>query len=226
MKIVLAFGAVALASVTSQAAFAQDASAFAGPYLGVQVSAARAQDRHTDLDYWYNDLVDARYEDGGAMAGAKAGYDHVSGSLLVGAFAEVQFGKLNTVVDVSPDNPTYAIGAKTDMLGSVRGKLGVTSGKLAASVNGGWAFSDADHLMGDTDGSTEGYAEKGDRSGYVLGAGVQYAVSNNVNLGLDFSHYQFGTKTHEVLEDGTGLDYFFEQQDKFQTVSFSINYSF
>ena len=40
------------------------------------------------------------------------------------------------------------------------------------------------------------------------------------------SQYEFGSKRHEVMEDGSGLDYFFKQKDRIRTITLSFNYGF
>lgn len=233
MKKLLAAVTVLACGATAPA-FAQDEAVFGGPYIGVQVSAARLQDKHTDLDYWYHGVDNFGMDETNAMGGIRAGYDYVSGSLIAGVLAEVNFGSLNTFRETTPVDPSYAIGAKIKTLGSVRAKLGVTSGKLAAFVTGGVAFADTKHRYLETDTSGEAYYEaKGSRTGYVLGVGAAYALNQHSSIGLDVSRYQFDSKTHELLGTGNGgstlnapWDYFFRQKDNVETIALSYSYRF
>lgn len=227
MKKNIALAVAAAACALSATAFAQDASPFAGPYVGVQASLNRAQDKHNDLDEWYYNARNAANEDTGVMGGIKAGYDYVAGPAIVGVLAEASFGKIDTINEYTPEEPSYMVGNKIKMLGSVRAKAGVTSGNIAAFVTGGWAFSDNKHRWIETDGSGEVYSGKGSRSGYVIGMGAAYAINGNSSIGVDISRYQFGTRTHEILEsDGTPTDYFVSQRDRVDNVAVSYNYSF
>lgn len=215
--------AVAMASTAN----AQDASPFAGPYVGLQGSVAQIDDVNTDLDYWYTG-TDVRTSDRGGMIGLRAGYDMVAGPLLYGALIEGSIGKLDSYEEVGTSGDlVFENGTKVKKLGSVRAKLGLNSGNLAAFVTGGFAFSDAKQRYFETDGTDEAYSGKGDRSGYVLGLGAAYAINANSSLGLEYSHYEFGSRTHDLLEDdGSDTDYDFREDYKVRALTISFNYGF
>jgi len=225
IKKILFSSMIAALSMTSQAASAEEA-VFTGPYVGIQAGAGRAESVHNDLDYWYYDFKNYKTAKTDVIAGVKAGYDMQAGAALIGVLGEVSFGKIDTLTEVTPADPSYAISSKTKVLGSLRAKLGVVSGNLAVFATGGWAFSDTTHSFGDTDGSNEGYSAKGGRSGSVFGLGTAYAISPRTKLGLDLSRYQFGTRTHEVIDAGVGTDYFFTQKDRLDTAVVSYTMSF
>lgn len=219
--------AVAFALLSAPAAFAQDSSPFSGGYVGVQAGLAQIDSAHTDLDYWYYAAQNQSKKDSGVQAGVKAGYDIVSGALIAGVLAEVNVGKVNSFAEVTPEDPSYAIGTKTTMLGSARAKLGFTSGNLAAFATGGLAFSNAKHKYRETDGTGEYFDGKGDRSGYVLGFGAAYAVSKNASIGLDISRYQFGSRTRDLRDsDGEIIDARWRLKDRIETVAVSYNLHF
>jgi hypothetical protein len=229
--------AVTLASAVSTNAFAQGTEFFGGPYVGVQIGATRLEDKHTDVDDWYNDLRNAQSEKTRVTGGIRAGYDYVSGSLIAGVLAEASFGKVNTYRDFSqnPANPDYSIGSKITALGSVRAKFGVTSGKLAAFATGGVAFANVKDTYRETDGSGQYYDTKGKRTGYVIGLGAAYAVNAHSSIGFDVSNYQFGTKTNVLLAPGGAVETGgsgpggiarFRQRDRAQSVNVSYNFRF
>jgi opacity protein-like surface antigen len=233
MKLYLLAGAAALA--LSSAANAQDAAAakspFAGPYVGVQAGVGQVDDRSDDLDDWYDQLGALQNNDSGGQFGLRIGYDAVFGKAIAGALAEGSIGKLNALGEASSggdgDLEHYAIGTRVSRLGSVRAKLGLTDGRLAAFATGGLAFSNGKHRFRETDGSGEVFDTKADRSGYVLGLGLAYALNNRMNIGLDYSHYEFDSKNNEVIEsDGSPTGYFFKQDYKVRSLMLSLNYGF
>jgi outer membrane immunogenic protein len=235
-KLLFATAALALAT-TGTAAFAQDGDAsFGGFYVGAQVSGTRLTDKHSDHQYWYDGVHNAAYSKTKAQFGVRGGYDFTSGSLLAGVMGEFNFGKISTYREMSPSDPSYAIGARIKTLGSVRGRAGITSGRLALTGNVGFAFTDTKHQYRETDGSGQKYGpEKGKRTGWVVGAGAAYAMTPHISLGLDFSHYVFGTKNHILLNsDGTprtGSDasddlWHWSQKDRINSLALSVNYRF
>ncbi|HET6536736.1 MAG TPA: outer membrane beta-barrel protein [Sphingopyxis sp.] len=225
-KIILATAAATLLAAPS--AFAQDSSPFAGPYVGVQIGASQIESKHSDLDGWYWDARNSSQKDTGVQVGLKAGYDYASGPLLAGILAEAQFGKVNSYAEYMPEDPSYEVGTKVTSLGSVRAKLGLTSGKLAAFATGGFAFSNAKYNYNETDTSNEYSNGKGDRSGYVIGAGLAYAVSPKSSIGVDVSRYNFGSRNFFLnREDGTVMDdYRWKIKDRIESVTISYNLHF
>lgn len=225
MKLTLLSGA-ALVAFASSAQAQTAASPFAGPYIGAQIGVAQLDDRHDDLDYWYDNIGGGLDSDRAYSFGARVGYDHVSGSLLVGGLIEGSLGQLNAFGDASIEED-YAVGTRLKRLGSIRGKLGVTQGRLAAYGTAGLALSNAKHRFREQDGSDETFDAKADRSGYVLGLGAAYALNARSNIALDYSHYEFGSDTNEILEDdGEGTDYFIRQDYKVRALMLSYNYGF
>lgn len=232
----LIISAVALAA-TTQPALADGTAAQTGPYLGVQVSVAKAQDKHSDPQGWFNGVSDFRLEKSGAIGGVHAGYDLGKGAVVAGVEAEVNFGVLDTFAETSPTYTQYMIGSRTTLLGSARAKVGLRSGKLTGTVSGGYAFSNSKHNYFETDGSPNYFNDKGSRSGWVLGFGFDYAVSKHTSIGLSASHYQFALRDHQLL-DSTGalIDCswssaadnlcHFPMRDKFETVTVAYRYHF
>ncbi len=227
MKNIMTSAAIVSALCIASPALAQDASPFAGPYVGVQFGLSQIETRHDDVDYWYYNARGEAHADTGAQIGIKAGYDLVSGALLAGILGEVQFGKADNYGETRPSDPSYAIGTKVTTLGSVRAKLGVTSGNLAAFATGGFAFSNAKQRYFETDGTDQYFNGKGDRSGYVLGVGALYAVSKNASIGFDISRYQFGTR-EQLLQhpEGFGEGNRWRLKDKVESATISYNIHF
>ena len=220
----VAFASAAHAQDTQAAA---PAAPFSGPYVGLQVGYAEAPNTPWDLDYWSDNFQAFEQKDESASIGIRAGYDaQLRGGLLVGALAEFSILDVNSINAVKKNDDTYEIGAKAERLGSVRAKLGYANDDLAIYATGGLGFANITHRMHDIDGSDEGYSEKGSRSGLVYGLGAAYRVGARSNVALDVSQYEFGSKRHEVMEDGSGLDYFFKQKDRIRTITLSFNYGF
>jgi uncharacterized protein YhjY with autotransporter beta-barrel domain len=205
------------------------AAAFGGPYIGLHAGLGEMNAQHDDLDYWYDAVDRGLTTDRNGLIGAQAGYDAVFGNLLVGALAEVTFGKLNSFQSAGADSGslTYAIGARSSNLASVRAKAGFVSGRLAAYGTLGLARSNAKLKFREEDGSDDFFDSKADRSGYVVGLGAAYALAGKSSLGLDYSEYRFGSKRNEVLySDGEGEDYFFSQKYKVRALNLTFNYGF
>ncbi len=229
---------VALAAM-AQPAFAQDVESVSGPYVGVQIAAARVLDTHTDSQGWYYAVSDFGMEQNGTIGGVHAGYDLGKGALVLGVLAEVNFGTLDTYAEATPEFIAYEIGSRSTMLGSARAKLGIHSGRLTAFANGGVAFSNAKHRYLEIDGSADYFGGNGSRTGWVAGIGFDYSLTKHSSIGLTASRYQFGRSEHLLL-DSAGIPNdcswsatatpdnlcHFTMRDKFDTVAISYSFRF
>lgn len=95
-----------------------------------------------------------------------------------------------------------------DWLASLRARLGLVNDRALFYVTGGVAWADV-NLNGDvddddgvfdfeaSDGSTE--------TGWVVGGGIEYAVTNNFILGGEYLYYQFDSASVSSFDDGDGV---------------------
>lgn len=230
----LIIAALAL-TATAQPALSQDA----GPYVGVQVVAAQIQTNHSDEQGWYNGNANFGISKANVIGGVFAGYESGQGPLTAGVEAEVNFGALDSLSQISPLYNEYQIGTRTTVLGSARAKLGLRSGKLTANINGGFAFSNSRHRYLETDGSGEHFDDKGSRGGWVVGFGLDYSLGAHSSIGLATSYYQFPNRDHTLLSVGgssTNCSWsaaaaadnlcHFKMGDKFATVAVKYKYHF
>lgn len=223
----------------AQPALADENGGASGPYLGVQVSAARVQSAHSDLQGWYYGAADFGREQTAVIGGVHAGYDINSGPIVAGIVGEVNFGAVDSYGEISPVFINYAIGSRSTMLGSVRAKLGLRSGKLTGAVTGGYAISNSRQRFNETDGSGQYFSDNGSRGGWVGGLGFDYSVSEHSSIGLSASHYQFGKVEHILLEPNgapsncswsavpsPGNQCRFTLRDSFDMIAVSYSYRF
>ncbi|PKB13293.1 opacity protein-like surface antigen [Novosphingobium kunmingense] len=184
-------------------AFAEESPYFGGATVGVVASASRLSTSQTDFQNWYFALDGARLEDDAVMGGFSAGYDVISGNLLVGVEGDVLFGTADSTREVVPSLVSYEIGSRITKLATARAKLGVTSGRMAGYLTGGLAISDARQRYFETDGTGQNFSGKGDRTGWILGLGFDYAISPRASIGLAASHADFGA-VHHILQESNG----------------------
>ncbi|WP_045389611.1 outer membrane protein [Falsirhodobacter sp. alg1] len=116
----------------------------------------------------------------GAIGGVHAGYRWDLGNTVLGVV-----GEYNSA-DMAGENDAI----KMDQVGSIRGQVGYDLGRTLVYASAGIASADIDV-------NNESYSD----SGYVVGLGVDYAVTPNVILGGEVSTYGFDDF------DDTGVDY-------------------
>ena len=114
----------------------------------------------------------------GLAAGVHAGYNLQNGPVVGGIYGNVLFGNVSGG-SANSDNFTF------NSLGSLRGRAGYAMGDLLFFGSLGWAFSGAQYA--NLSGSSSQYL-----GGWVLGAGAEMAITHNVTLRAELSHYDFG----------------------------------
>jgi outer membrane immunogenic protein len=152
----------------------------------------------------------------GGMVGAEAGYNwQANDSFVVGVEGDANWSGLSgSMVNGGPIpvvGGVYSIAQqlKTDFYGSLRGRYGFTPfDRLMIFATGGAAFAHINYTSAFTDtfNENENVSIKGVKTGWVVGAGVEYALVSNWSAKIEYLHSQFaassGTGTG-VLTDGT-----------------------
>jgi outer membrane immunogenic protein len=135
-----------------------------GFYLGAHIGGAFAGED--------NALVGNN--DGQFMGGGQIGYDYqFSPNWVLGLEANYSF-----LANDSSSN------FRDRGLGSVTGRLGYTWGPAMLYVKGGYAWADTH--------SSFGFASDNGDSGYTVGGGLEYMLSQNWSAKLEYQYYNFG----------------------------------
>lgn len=224
-------GALLATTFIAGPALAQPAaSPFNGAYVGAHVGVGQVEDLATDRDDYLTNARNGVTTDDGLQAGIQVGYDHAFGPALLGVMGEATFGKLDSFQEISSGgdgiNDIYKVGTRVSTLGSVRAKAGLTDGALAVFGTVGLAASNAKQRFLETyytDGAF--YSAKGDRTGIVYGMGMDYAVGNRMTVGLAYSLYDFGKRTHD-LENSGNPAYRFIESYKVRQIAATVGYHF
>ena len=148
-------------------------------------------------------VTGGQFDPRGALAGVHVGYNHMIDQLVVG----VEAGWSWTDIDDRRFDPDGEIGgtdnAQFDVqsLGSLRARVGYASGRTLFYGSGGLAVLDAEYTVEDPEG---GLVDRGALDiwelGYVVGAGLEHAVSDRLSIKLDGLYYGF-----QARKDAQGL---------------------
>ena len=124
----------------------------------------------------------------GFVGGGQIGYNYQIGSFVVGVEADLQWADLGGssggfVVSSFTLPPTFVPAGTAggiDWFGTVRARLGVAFDRALIYATGGFAYGGAD------DNNGFGLVNDDDvRTGWVLGAGVEYAFTDNLTAGIE-----------------------------------------
>lgn len=175
----------------------------------------------------------------GFVGGGQVGYNYQFGQFVAGVETDIaytDFRDSNTVI--TPQLVTGAPLANTfssrlNYLGTVRGRIGVTYDRALFYATGGFAYGESEHRV-DMLGAAGNLQFSGNRTevktGYAVGAGLEYAVTNNFTVRGEYLYYDLGKDTVNVAvlpgSGGAGTGYNSRFDDKGNIVRVGLNYKF
>jgi len=175
----------------------------------------------------------------GFIGGAQIGFNYQFGMFVAGIEADISYTDLSeTQTYFSPRDFGRAVAGTPstfsqdlEYLGTVRARLGVAFDRALVYVTGGFAYGDvsyrADFL---TAGGALQFAGRSSdiEVGYALGAGVEYAFTNNLTLKAEYLYYDLGSKNvtvNSIPGVGTG-SYISRFETEGHIARVGLNYKF
>jgi outer membrane immunogenic protein len=135
----------------------------------------------------------------GGFVGIQMGYNYQMGMLVLGLEGDVQASNVKKSV-------THTLDAAGDVLqasgnwgdfGTIRGRIGAAFDRLLIYGTGGAAIGDVSNTLQVNFGSGDSSFLQNDATqfGYVVGAGVEYAVVPRVTVKLEYQYINLGSYT-------------------------------
>lgn len=183
---------------------------WSGPLLGVNLgygmnpnnaSVLPYQTTPSDLAFFSPLLV--HLQSSGFVGGGQIGYNWTKNNVLWGVEADLDYaaiGGTNSVTFTSyPYVFNHSVTQQLNALATVRGKLGkVVSNILLPYITAGVSFSDANLMYGQTIAYINQpllentYNNSLFMTNWVVGAGLEYAVSNHISYKLEYLYLDLG----------------------------------
>ncbi|RWM08084.1 outer membrane protein [Mesorhizobium sp.] len=152
--------------------------------------------------------------DGGFVGGHVAGLWQFN-QAVIGARAELNYSAVDGSAQLSPGN---SVGIDIKWLGSVNAEAGLAADRWLVYGVGGVAFAGIETSQN----AGTGFAETRTGTGWTIGAGVDYALSNNIVVGAQYRYYDFGKEHFDVPDDFSDRD----QDVKLHTLGVNFSYKF
>jgi outer membrane immunogenic protein len=194
-----------------------------GFYLGVQGGYVWG-DSHR---YWPAFGTHNSHTSDGGVFGGQAGYNYqFSTNWVAGVEASAAWADVNG--QSTCPNPNANCRTTADFVGDVSGRLGYAIDRTLLFAKGGVALVDQDHFG--IFPATPAFNEeggKGVRAGFLLGAGVEYAFTNNITAKVEYDYIGLGTDAFNANRVATGA--FVEavrETSYYQTLKVGLNYKF
>jgi outer membrane immunogenic protein len=137
----------------------------------------------------------------GVVGGGFIGYNYQINQVVLGLQGDIQGASLWGATYLQPLDSTTK--ATQDWLAAINGRLGYALDRALFYVIGGVAFTNETHVVSAGPFATAALAAFGilsppqtfsfDRTGYDVGAGIEYAVLPNWTLRVEYRYYNFGS---------------------------------
>ena len=134
----------------------------------------------------------------GFKGGLFAGYNWQMSNMpiIVGLEADINLsGADRKVSGITAGGTAFAASSKVPWDGSVRARLGYGFDRTLLYVTGGFAFGGNEYKLTTTAPVVTSLSNDDTRAGYTVGAGVDYAFTNNLFGGLEYRYTNLGKKT-------------------------------
>lgn len=141
--------------------------------------------------------VSTDYEVSGAIYGGYLGYNHQMGNLVVGIEGTL------SGTSIKGDTTCLALlkcAREVDWMATLVGRLGYAMDRTMVYALAGVAWADVetkvtDNILGGGLLSLNGSET---HTGFVIGFGIEHALSHNILARIEYNHIDFGSETHNL----------------------------
>ena len=116
----------------------------------------------------------------GAQIGGTAGYNYQMGQIVLGMEGDMDWSNAKSTNGANVSKQTS--------IGTVRGRLGYSVDRVLLFTTGGYAGGSVERSVGAN-------SAKDWHNGYALGAGMEYAITNNVSAKAEYLYTDLASKT-------------------------------
>ena len=159
----------------------------------------------------------------GALGGVQLGYDYQLDSFVIGAVADIALSGVEGRASIGGGLGGFEYNSRLEYLGTVRARAGfLPTDDLLVYAHGGFAYGRSNPTV-----SLGGIAAPGfvatNRTGWTIGAGLEYAVTENISVQTEYAYTDLGSPT---VSDAALLPASATESLKLHTVKAGLNFRF
>jgi len=168
------------------------------------------------------------YDVEGFVGGAHAGFNYQFGSIVVGVEGDIEAAGIDgdrTWTSAALPGASASAETEINFQGSLRARLGFAFDRALVYGTAGLAFANIENTYTAFDGVTTLTESFDDTEwGWTVGAGVEYAFTNNLTARVEYRYTQFDNyRNNSTLIAVGGAA---EQEPEFHTVRVGVSYKF
>jgi outer membrane immunogenic protein len=177
---------------------------WAGAYIGAQAGHGWGRSHYASTPPWSQE-PGVPMDMTGGVVGPYAGYNFQSSGLVAGIEADFAKTWLRSQSVLNPFDDSI-VKSEIDWTASVRGRVGYAFGNVMPYIAGGVTFAGVNfpYVLPGSPGITHDNQQT--RIGWTAGAGLEYAVFNNLILRGEYRYTDLGEK-FEVKRVGAGIHF-------------------
>jgi outer membrane immunogenic protein len=157
-----------------------------------------------------------------ALAGGlQAGYLWQTGQIVYGLEGDVDYNGNSKSFSYTNGANTFSEREKLDWSFGARGRLGYAFDRFLPFVSGGITFANLNSRLTNT-GTGASDSNSRLRTGFQVGGGLEYAITNNVTARAEYIYSDYGSYTASYPANGVGLRHHVTDD----ALRFSLNYKF
>ena len=139
-------------------------------------------------------LGNANSRDDGFIVGGTIGYNYqFTPNFVAGIEADLSY----TDIKKSASNGFITLSREMNYLGTVRGRLGYTFDRFMVYGTGGLAYANVKSQTNIAGlGSLYTGSKDDTRTGWTVGGGVEYAITNNISAKVEYLYYDLGRESY------------------------------
>jgi outer membrane immunogenic protein len=173
------------------------------------------------------------YSPDGWLGGGQIGFNYqFANQVVLGVEADAAFADLKDSatdrIDIFPPDIYVTVNAesKIDAFGTVRGRIGYAADRFLPYVTGGFAWAnvtysvDSTFVSGGTSTPNGGGSGSETATGWVLGGGLEYAITEHITAKAEYLYADLGSQNYGTAIDPIDADVIV------QTAKAGLNYKF
>ena len=215
---------------------------WSGAYLGLNFGYAGGKAKHPYGITFQAESLGGSLDmnSSGFFGGVQAGWNFQSDQMVYGLEADFQGANIEGTTRVSLNEGASSLngeaGTKLNWFGTVRARLGYTvTDRFLAYATGGLAYGSTKSFMnGQMTCAANGQvictgsfdeSVKKTKAGWTVGAGVEYAVTNNWSVKTEYLYTDLG-KANVFSFNDLGMNATIDRKFNFHTARIGFNYKF
>ena len=202
-----------------------------GVYIGGNIGGAWAKDAWTDTLFglaWNNGTNSGRF-----IAGGQAGINYQIASFVVGVEGDYDWlvRHIDSITVAIPPGANIQVASGDNWISTIAARVGFAADRLLiyGKAGAGWIGTDGVEIRNVTTGQSLSNSSPNTLSGWVAGAGLEWAVTPNWTVKAEYDYLRVGGRSLTVPATAIPVlagDTFTSGNRNVQLVKFGFNYLF